>query len=1075
MGIAGLLMLILTAAGPEDGLSVVEEDWLRQAEAMDPSRRGSWRDAMVTTKSDAAGAVDGVKNGKYAFHTGGDPNPWWQVDLGQSEPLARVVVYNRLDYAPGLHNADTLLLLTSDDGRTWIKRYDNQGKHFGGISGAKPLDVVFQPGEVKARFVRLQIPGPKPILFHLDEVEIFGPGDPAQNLALHKPADQSSLSVWSTSKLVAPKTDEAAQLPIDEVIRRGRLLAVNLKAVGVDTAPFERELDAVAARLANDSAPLTEDARRGLYFSARGTVRRLAFANPLLQFDRLLFVKRFTQQTYPDICLNHMPWVSRPGGDLCVLEEPFSDREVTRPVRTIVAGQLGPGHVHGMDLWWDADRVVFGYASKKTMDPPIQPWPPAPLTCRNNVHEGLRKTIEPTHIFEVNIDGSGLRQLTDHHYWSDLDPTYLPDGRIAFVSERCGYSLQCNHDSRLDETSCNLYIMRPDGSEIRRLSANKDGDYMPHCLDDGTIGYTRWEYQERNLTQIQSLWFVRPDGTWADALFKQHMNNPWALEDVRSIPNTPGRKFVAIAAGHHTLAAGPVVTVSTAAGLNNSAGLRIVTPGVTPPEGGMSGTPVDEGGVCDDGGHYMTPWPLSDEYFLVSYSYLNTWPKGAPEYYRGMDEKGYALYLIDVFGNKELIYRDPEISCFAPLPLRPRTCPPIITDTTDATKPYAVCTLSNASLGCRGIDGERVRYLRVSHRLPWPYSERSGGMRYENVALSEGLNWTPVQVLGTVPVEADGSAHFQVPVDTAVYFQLLDENFMELRRMRSFISFQPGEVRSCVGCHESRSMAPTPKPGLMALGREPSIPTPPPWGNRPLSFLCDIQPVLDRHCVRCHGGLKPAGEIDLCGGLTTGLRFKTLHGRELGLDGHNRAYRTLITGGLVAYANKSDPADALSEPLAFGSHRSKLIAALREGACGKRGDLSSDEWLRLVTWVDGNAPYHDNFINTRPEKPAYDLPADGQLLGAIEMIQARRCTPCHTSEEVTRADWIDFRQPERSLFLTATVVGDGGDHKCSKPPYTDVNDPDYKAILRIVDDAVKKAWSAPRRDLEALLDAVEKP
>ena len=1075
MSIAGLLVLVLAGASPGDGTSVLEEDWLRQAEAMDSSRRGSWRDALVTTKSDAAGAVDGVKNGKYAFHTGGDPNPWWQVDLGQSEPLGRVVVYNRLDYAPGLHNADTLLLLTSDDGKTWIKQYDNQGKHFGGVSGAKPLNVVFQPGEVKARFVRLRIPSPKPILFHLDEVEIFGPADPAKNLALHKPADQSSLSVWSTSKLVAPKAGAPVPFPIDDVIRRGRLLALDLEAAGLDTAPFERELDAVSLRLANTSAQLTEEARRQLYFTARRTVRRLAFANPLLRFDRLLFVKRFTQQTYPDICLNHMPWVSRPGGDLCVLKRPFSDQDVTRPVRNVLDGQLGPGHVHGMDLWWDADRVVFGYARKETSDPPIRPWPPAPLTCRNNVHEGLRKTIEPTHIYEVNVDGSGLRQLSDHHYWSDLDPTYLPDGKVAFVSERCGYSLQCNHDPRLDETSCNLYIMHADGSGIRRLSANKDGDYLPHCLDDGTIGYTRWEYQERNLTQIQSLWFVRPDGTWADALFKQHMNNPWALEDVRSIPNTPGRKFVAIAAGHHTLAAGPVVVVSATAGLNNPAGLRIVTPGVSPPEGGMSGTPVDEGGVCDDGGHYMTPWPLSDKFFLVAYSYLNTWPKGAPEYYRGMDEKGYALYLIDVFGNKELIYRDPQISCFTPIPLRPRTRPPIVTDMTDPSKSYAVCTLSDAAFGCEGIDAAQVRYLRISHRLPWPYDERSGGLRYESVALSEGLNWTPVRVLGTVPVEADGSAHFQVPVDTPVYFQLLDENFMELRRMRSFISFQPGEVRSCVGCHESRSVAPTSKPGLMALGREPSIPTPPPWGNRPLSFLRDIQPVLDRHCVECHGGLKPAAGIDLCGGLTTGVRFKTLHGRELGLGGHNRAYRTLITAGLVAYSNKSDPADALSKPLAFGSHRSKLIAALGEGPCGKRVDLSSADWLRLVTWVDANAPYHDSFINTRPEKPAYDLPADEQLLGAIETIHTRRCTPCHTSAEVTRADWIDLRRPDLSLFVAAPLATAGADRKCSDPPYADANDADYRAVLKLVDDAVKRAWAAPRRDIEALLDSVRKP
>ncbi|MBN2291356.1 MAG: discoidin domain-containing protein, partial [Pirellulales bacterium] len=829
MYMMSILVLALVAAGSKDVASMVEVDWIRQTEAMHSFLQGSQRDALVTTRSDAAGAVDGVKNGKYAFHTGHEPNPWWQVDLGKIEPLGRVVVYNRLDYAPGLHNADTLILLTSDDGKKWTQRYDNRGKYFGGISGAKPLKVIFRPGEVKARFVRLQIPSAKPIFFHLDEVEIYGPTDQSKNLALHKPADQSSLSVWSTSKLVAPKVAKPIPLHIDDVIRRGRLLAADLKAAGVDTAPFERELDDMAAQLAKASTPLTEETRRHLYFAARRTVRKLAFANPLLQFDRLFFVKRFTQQTYPDICLNHMPWVSRPGGDLCVLEGPFSDTESKWPVRNIIAGQLGPGHVHGMDLWWDADRVVFGYARKKTWDPPILPWPPAPLTCRNNVHDVLRKTIEPTHIFQINIDGSGLRQLTDHHYWSDLDPTYLPDGKIAFVSERCGYSLQCNHDPRLDETSCNLFVMNPDGSSIRRLSANKDGDYLPHCLDDGTIGYTRWEYQERNLTQIQSLWFIRPDGTWADALYKQHMNNPWALEDVRSIPNTPGRKFVAIAAGHHTLAAGPVVLINAAAGLNNPDGLRIVTHGVTPPEGGMSGTPVIQGGVCDDGGHYMTPWPLSDKYFLVSYSYLNTWPKGAPEYYRGLDEKGYALYLIDVFGNKELIYRDPEISCFMPIPLRPRTRPPIITDSTDPAKTYAVCTLSDAALGCEDIDPERVRYLRISHRLPWPYSEKTGGMRYEQVALSQGLNWTPVQVLGTVPVESDGSAHFRVPVDKPVYFQLLDENFMELRRMRSFISFQPGEVRGCVGCHESRAAAPPPKTGLLALQREPSIPQPPPW------------------------------------------------------------------------------------------------------------------------------------------------------------------------------------------------------------------------------------------------------
>ncbi len=251
-----------------------------------------------------------------------------------------------------------------------------------------------------------------------------------------------------------------------------------------------------------------------------------------------------------------------------------------------------------------------------------------------------------------------------------------------------------------DETSCNLYVMQPDGSKIRRLSVSKDGDYLPHCLDDGTIGYTRWEYEQRGWANIQSLWTVRPDGTGANARFKQHLNDPWALEDFRSIPGTYNNKLVAIAAGHHTLAAGPVVIITPSDGMNDPRAIRIVTPGVHPPEGGMSGSPVDEGGVADRGGFYMTPWPLSQKCFLVSYSY------GPAQ----TERAGYGLYLIDVFGTKELLYRDPGISCFVPIPLRPRPQPPVLADTTDPTKDFAVCSLTAAGFGMPGVEPGRARF-----------------------------------------------------------------------------------------------------------------------------------------------------------------------------------------------------------------------------------------------------------------------------------------------------------------------------------------------------------------------------
>ncbi len=1013
-----------------DGLSAVEKDWLLQARVLSglplPGSPGA-----VTTWADAAGAVDGVKDGKYAFHCGLEPNPWWQVDLGKPVAVSRIVVYNRLDYAPGLHNADRLHILASNDGKAWKLIHDNREKHFGGISGAPPLDLRFQPGQVRARYVRLQIPSENPIFFHLDEVEIYGAGDPERNIALRRPADQSSLSQWSTAKVHVPP-GKLETYPIVYAIERGRLLAADLREAGVDTKPFERELGEIEMRLKKGSLDMKGDPQRELYLKARRVVRRLAFSNPLLEMEKLLFVKRFTQETYPDVCLNHMPWVSRPGGDLCILSNPFSQENPGEgEVRTIINGRLGPGHVHGMDLWYGGSRVVFGYAKAKSNEPP-KGW----LDRRTNYD--LRRSEEPIHIFEIQIDGTGLRQLTDGE-WSDLDPTYLPSGNIAFVSERCGYSLQCNELDK-DETSCNLYIMKPDGSSIRRLSVTKDGDYLPHTLADGTIGYTRWEYQERGWAHIQSIWFVRPDGTGADALFKQHLNEPWALEEARSIPGS--RKLVAIATGHHTLPAGPVCVVDPAVGMNDAAGIAIVTPGVRPPEGGMSGTPVGEGGVTDRGGLYMNPWPLSEKYFLASFSYSS----------KQTEPAGFALYLIDVFGTKELIYRDREISSFLPIPLRPRQKPPVLPDVTDAEIPYAVCTVSDVGFGVPGIRQEEIRYIRIAQRIAWPYDNIHGGQRYAEKAHPN--NWTPCRILGTVPVEKDGSAHFRVPVDTPLYFQILDENFMELRRMRSFISFQPGEVRGCVGCHETRAVAAASKTIPAALQKEPSDPAPPPWGDRPISFLRDVQPILNRNCAGCHGGLKPAGGLDLTAGLTAM---------------HNTAFDTIIRHRLVSWSDVQGDA-RITLPLEFGSHRSKMVEVLSKEEHQERVKLSEDDRLRLVTWIDANAPYHDVFINKRPVKKPYDLAADRNLAGRILAVHGRRCAPCHKVEEVSRLSWIDIHEPSRSLFLTAPLSKEaGGKAACEQLTYENSGDPDYQAVLQDIRAAVDQLWEYPRRDVAAFV------
>ncbi|MCL1920639.1 MAG: hypothetical protein FWG50_06105 [Kiritimatiellaeota bacterium] len=840
--------------------------------------------------------------------------------------------------------------------------------------------------------------------------------------------------------------------PTARFIRQGYALADDLARSGADVARYRAELKELERLLSEIPEGAAAEARERVYLDVRRVVRRLAFANPLLDFDRLLFVKRFTQETYPDICLNHMPWVSRPGGDLCVLENPFSPSGEGQSLTSILNGALGPGHVHGMDLEWDGERIVFGYARTKTAEPP-EGW----MDRAANFH--LRRTEEPTRLFEVRRDGSGLRQLTSGE-WSDLDPTYAPNGDIVFVSERCAFSLQCNEYDK-DETSCNLYTMRPDGSGIRRLSVNKDGDYLPHTLDDGTIGYTRWEYHERSFAYIQSLWFVRPDGTGADVIFGQHLQDPWALEDVRSIPGS--RKLVAVAAGHHTLAIGPLLIIDPTQGLNDAKGIAIVTPNIKPTEGGMSGAPVPEGGVTDTCGLYSTPWALSEKYFLVAYTYSNT----------ETDAKGYALYLVDVFGNKELIYRDPAISSFIPIPLRPRPRPPLITGSFDehAAEPPedgapprpATCVISDIALGCDGIDPAAIRYVRIAEPIGWPYDNTHGGHRYvedhhcQQPSGEPDLrdNWTPVRILGDIPVEADGSACFQVPPDTAVYFQLLDENRREIRRMRSFISFQPSEQRACAGCHETRNAAPRPNPAPpAAAARTPAPYLPMPWGDAPLSFLRDVQPVLTRHCAQCHSGLKPKGGLDFSPGLTS---FDT----AVPGYGYNRAFVTLLDAknGLITRSPAREQDASVTPPYAYGANKSKLGRVLDAEPHTKRVKLTPDERLRLDAWIDANAIYHDRFVNKRAPQPAYDYTADPELRGKILAIHERRCAACHDPKAVTRTDWIHPSDPAQSLFLTAPRT------KCEGTPYASADDPDHQALLELTRQAVEKASRFPRRDL----------
>lgn len=723
-------------------------------------------------------------------------------------------------------------------------------------------------------------------------------------------------------------------------------------------------LESVRERLASEVEESPRDivAHRRLWIEARQAARPIVMANPAVDFGQLLFVKRHSAHSHRNITGSQYPWIHKPGGDICVKTglNPGDD------VRPVIEGKLPPGHVHGMDLSWEADRVVLGYAAQPD-------WPPEENTALGNDVFLLRSRQEPTHIYEIGLDGGEPRQITDHPYWSDLEPTYAADGRIVFSSDRSGRSSECGRFSA-DHTVINIYSVDPDGKNIRRLSDNKDIDRYPHSLNNGLIGYTRWEYQERHFLEVHSVWAVRPDGTMADTVFNQHIKAPFGLRDTRSIPGT--NRLVSIATGHHTFAYGPVVVIDPGRGANSPSSIRSLTPHSLPQEGPPPGAAVTGGGVPDRGGLYQTPWAVSESCFLVSYS------PALPASGTNGDNNatGFALYLIDSHGNKELVHRDLIYSCSFPIPLKRRPRPTALPDMAGEGLEAATCMVSDVYRGMEGVRRGSIKFIRISQRVGWPLDEKIGAMRYiPGNAWERQFGywaWAPVRVIGTVPVEADGSAHFSVPADTAVYFQALDERQMEVRRMRSHISFQAGEARGCLGCHEARPKAPAADWSLpLAARRGPSVPEAPSWGSRRLlGYEWLIQPILDRHCVECHGGEDPDGGVDL---VSTPNKegffhsFATLFGKA---ESSSKKQPPL-----VSVSNRFDGA-SVSRPMEFGSHKSRLATVLLDDELHlEKVKLDPDEWEALVTWIDANAPYHDTFYNRRPEdgdEPRRDIRID---------------------------------------------------------------------------------------------------
>ena len=491
------------AAGLGDSMSeLIEADWIRQDSQFNASRPAEPQANTdgVTTAQDAAGACDGIKNGRWGFHTASsEQDPWWQVDLQDEYKLGRIVVFNRTDSSTAPRTRNIRILTAGADG-SFKPIYQHNGKTFYGIKEKKPLIVDLQNKDVTARIVRLHIPGK--CSFALDEVEVYSTDNPTRNIALGKPADQKSTSQHSypgtlgdaVNSAPPPRFKGTFELRhIREVVKRGKALLARLRpgASARRLNPLESRLTDLDARLARleigDNIP--HGRRREIYLEARRLVRRIAFCNPLLDFDKLLFIKRHDSVGVFHMCDQYYGCNARPGGGLFVLSDPFGpDPKLTDVLENSVvergrlAGEkLSGGAFLSPELSYDGKTILFAYTQAKAYE-----------KYKGKAAYEWSPEIS-YHIFKVNADGSGLVQLTDGAS-DDFDPCFLPNGRIVFVTERRGGYLRCGRHCPV----YTMYSMEPDGSDIICVSFHETHEWHPSVNNAGMLVYTRWDYVDRD-------------------------------------------------------------------------------------------------------------------------------------------------------------------------------------------------------------------------------------------------------------------------------------------------------------------------------------------------------------------------------------------------------------------------------------------------------------------------------------------------------------------------------------------------------------------------------------------------
>lgn len=767
-------------------------------------------------------------------------------------------------------------------------------------------------------------------------------------------------------------------------------------------------------QLAEGKVPACDPRWRSLYLDACAARRKARLQALRGKATRFIYAKHGIfgcmqglagKYDLPDEQIRDYTYGFQKGGQLCMgtlLEDGTVEHEVLL--------EKPAGAICYPNLSWDARTLVFSMRDDFETD----------SYCLYTMDMATRRVTQIT--FPIVKEGKPLPV-------ADCEPTFLPDGRIVFTSTRDVHISDCWY-----RAGGNIYCCDADGGNIRRLTFDQLMSNNPQILEDGRIVFTRWEYNDRSALFNHPLISMNPDGTAQTEYYGNNSMFPAAIIHARGIPGS--QKAIAVIAGHHSIYKGKLGLIDRTKGIQAGKGIEFVNMKLNgalgrefadfirpePPDPSRPYLDLKIDVFGQFGPQYSHPYALDEENYLCSFC-----PEGyLPPF--GPFNPPLGVYFMRPDGARELLAFDNWQGTGQVIPVMARKRPPVRASLVRPRDNHGVYTVQDVYQG-PGLAGiprgtaKKLRVVALEYRVcRMGYGQNGGecetGLCQTPISLNSG-SWDVKHVLGEVDIEADGSCCFEVPAHTPVYFQVLDAKGYTIQSMRSWSTLQSGERFSCIGCHENKMYAEaepaTARNTTMALAKPIQKLKPFAGKEHPLvrrlaseswldsvenylgvnaprsldanapvdgfSYVQEIQPIFDRHCVSCHNASQmETSKISLTGEVAKPESVKLLGAGQVDPKrAYTQSYVTITTSGnpdknpWMTWLKPRSRA-VMIPPYHAGASKSKIIDYFETTHYDVK--VGDDEKRTFACWLDLLIPFCGSYSQhntwTEAEKTEYD-------------------------------------------------------------------------------------------------------